>query len=75
MSLGKLIAIGALDESLLGLKKLALIGGNRKLPEPKWSIASQPNSWNEGDEEFLRRSQQMLREYGAILVEEGLLSP
>jgi len=37
--------------------------------------ASQPNSWNEGDEEFLRKSQQMLRDYGAILVEEGLLSP
>jgi hypothetical protein len=75
MSLGKLMSIGALDESLLGLQKLALIGGNRKLPEPKWSLASQPNSWNEGDEEFLRKSQQMLRDYGAILVEEGMLSP
>ena len=75
MSLFKLTSIGALDESLPGLKKLALVGGNRKLPEPKWSIASQPNSWNEGDEEFLRKSQQMLRDYGAILVEEGMLSP
>jgi len=74
MSLGKLMSIGALSESVLGLKKLALIGGNRKLPEPKWSIASQPNNWNEGDERFLRKSQQMLRDYGAILVEEGLLS-
>ena len=75
MSLGKLMSIGALHESELGLKKLALLGGNRKLPEPKWSIASQPNSWDEGDEEFLRKSQQMRRDYGTILVEEGLLIP
>lgn len=74
MSLGKLMSIGALNETELGLKKLALIGGNRKLPEPRWSIASQPNSWDDGDEEFLRQSQQMLRDYGPILVAEGLLS-
>ena len=75
MSFGKLISIGALDDSVLGLQKLALIAGNRKLPEPKWSIASQPNNWNEGDEEFLRNTQQMLREYGPVLVAEGFLSP
>ena len=75
MSFGKLVSIGALDNSMLGLQKLALIAGNRKLPEPKWSIASQPNNWNEGDEQFLRNSQQMLRDYGPVLVAEGLLSP
>ena len=74
MSLGKLMSIGALNETEMGLKKLALIGGNRKLPEPKWSIAAQPCSWDDGDEEFLRQSQQMLRDYGPILVAEGLLS-
>ena len=74
MSLGKLMSIGALGETELSLKKLALIGGNRKLPEPKWSISSQPHGWSEDDEEFLRKAQQMLRDYGAVLVDEGLLS-
>ena len=75
MSFGKLVSIGALDNSTLGLQKLALIAGNRKLPEPKWSIPSQPNNWHEGDEMFLRKSQQMLRDYGPVLVAERLLSP
>ena len=74
-SLGKLRSIGVLDQSPLGLKKLALVGGNRKLPEPRWSIASQPGNWSEGDEEFLRKAQTMLRDYGDILVQEGKLSP
>jgi hypothetical protein len=75
MSLGKLMSIGVLDESVLGLKKLALLGGNRKLPEPRWSIASQPGNWSSADEEFLKKAQQMLRDYGEVLVSEGLLSP
>ena len=75
MSLGRLMSIGALDDSVAGLKKLALIGGNRKLPEPKWSIASQPNNWTEDDEEFLKNAQQMLRDHASILVSEGVLSP
>ena len=75
MSLGALMAIGVLGDSELALKKLARVGGNRKLPEPKWSISSQPHSWSEDDQAFLRSAQQMLRDYGSILVEEGLLSP
>lgn len=74
MSLGKLIEIGALDESVLGLKKLALILGNRRLPEPKWSITSQPHGWSPEDEERLKRAQQMLRDYGPILVKAHWLS-
>lgn len=75
MSLQKLASMGALDESVVGLMRLAAVGGNRKLPEPKWSIREQPHSWKEGDEEFLKRAQGMLRSYGNILVSEGLLSP
>lgn len=75
MSLQKLASMGALDESVVGLMRLASVGGNRKLPEPKWSISAQPNSWREEDEEFLKRAQRMLRDYGSILVSEGLLSP
>jgi hypothetical protein len=74
MSLKKLNEIGALEDSTPGLQKLALIGGNRKLPQPKWSVASQPNHWSSEDEERLRQAQQTLREYGAILTDVGLLS-
>ena len=74
MSLGKLMEIGVLDESELGLKKLALVIGNRKLPEPKWSIASQPNNWSPEDEERLKQAQQMLRDYGPTLVKAKWLS-
>ncbi len=75
MSLGRLMGIGALTDSVLGRQKLAEIGGNRKLPEPRCSIPSQPNSWTEDDEKFLLETQAMLRNYANILVEEGLLSP
>lgn len=75
MSLGKIKSIGALDPSVAGLKKLALLGGNRKLPEPRWSISSQPGNWRGGDEEYLKQAQQMLIDYGDILVQEGKLSP
>ena len=74
MSLGKLIGIGALDDSVDGLKKLALIGGHRKLPEPKWSIYTQPNSWSPEDEERLKQAQLMLRDYGPTLVKAKWLS-
>lgn len=75
MSLGKIKSIGALDPSVVGLKKLALLGGNRKLPEPRWSIASQPGNWSGGDEDYLKKAQQYLIDYGDILVQEGKLSP
>jgi hypothetical protein len=74
MSLDKLVSIGVLDESVIGRQKLALVGGHRKLPEPKWSIASQPNHWTGEDEERLKQAQQMLRDYGPILVKAGYLS-
>ena len=74
MSLGKLMEIGALDDSVEGLKKLALIGGNRKLPEPKWSVYTQPNNWSPEDEERLKQAQQMLRDYGPTLVKAKWLS-
>ncbi|MEZ6097686.1 MAG: hypothetical protein R3E01_01820 [Pirellulaceae bacterium] len=66
--------IGALDDTVQGRKKLALIGGNRKLTEPTWSIASQPNNWSPEDEERLNQAQQMLRDYGPTLVKYKWLS-
>ncbi|MEM7560898.1 MAG: hypothetical protein AAF394_17380, partial [Planctomycetota bacterium] len=75
MSLGKIRSIGALDESVAGLKKLALLGGNRKLPEPRWSVASQPGNWSEADQELLKKAQRMLIDLGDTLVQEGKLLP
>jgi hypothetical protein len=74
MSLGSLQGIGALDSSTAGLQKLALVAGNRKLPEPKWSVSSQPHQWSEEDQERLKKAQQMLRDYGAVLVKAKQLS-
>ncbi len=74
MSLAALHGIGALDESLQGLKRLALLGGHRKLSPPKWSVHSQPGNWSQEDREMLRRAQRMLRDYGPILVKAGKLS-
>ena len=75
MSLASLQAIGAQDDSVEGLKKLALVGGNRKLPAPRWSVATQPTNWSDADHELLKKAQSMLRDYGEVLVSEGLLSP
>jgi hypothetical protein len=74
MSLGRLASIGALNDSVEGLKRLVAVGANRKLPEPKWHIQSMPNSWSDDDREFLRTAQQLLRDYGAAMVDKGLLS-
>ena len=69
------MSIGVMEESVLGLEKLAMIGGNSKLSEPKWSIHEQRHIWSDGDQEFLLKAQKMLRDFGPILVNEGLLSP
>jgi len=74
MSLSRLSSMGALNESLEGLKRLAAIAGDRKLSEPKWHIHSMPNNWSEADMEFLKKAQLMLRDYGAELVKQGHLS-
>ncbi len=75
MSLSAIQGIGALDDSVDGLKWLARITGNRQLSSPRWSVYSQPNSWSDADLKMLTEGQQLLREYGPILVETGKLSP
>lgn len=75
MSLSALKGMGALDESVEGLKWLARVGGNRKLSQPRWGVYSQPGNWSEGDKRLLTEAQQLLRELGPTLVEAGLLSP
>ena len=76
MSFSALKGMGALEPSTLGLQWLALIGGNRKLPEgPRWGVPSQPNSWSEDDKKMLKEAQELLRELGPILVKDGQLSP
>lgn len=75
MSLSALKGIGALEQSTEGLKWLARVAGSRKLPTPRWGVASQPGNWSEDDKELLKEAQQLLRELGPTLVKEKLLSP
>ena len=75
MSLSALKAMGALEPTTEGLKWLARVGGHRKLSEPRWGIASQPNNWTDDDKKLLMESQKLLRELGLILVKDGKLSP
>ncbi|REJ87805.1 MAG: hypothetical protein DWQ34_24490 [Planctomycetota bacterium] len=75
VSLAWLKQIGALDPSVDGLKMLARVGAARKLPEPRWTIPTQPNGWTPETEAFLKDAQQKLRDYGPTLVGLGKLSP
>ena len=75
MSLSALKGMGALEESTEGLKWLARVGGNRKLSDPRWGVASQPNNWSEDDKKLLQEAQQFLRDLGPTLVKDGQLSP
>ncbi len=74
MSLTALRSAGALNPNIDGLKVLASIVGDRDLSEPRWSIHSQENNWQEGDQEMLMEAQQYLRDFGAVLVKAGKLS-
>jgi len=75
VSLSWLLEVGALDDSDEGRKVLARIGADRDLPEPRWSFPTEPGNWSETNIEFLNRAQQMLRDYGEILVDKGKLAP
>jgi hypothetical protein len=75
VSLAWLKQIGALDPSVNGLKMLARVGAAHRLPEPRWTIPTQPHSWTPETEAFLKDAQQKLRDYGPTLVRLGKLSP
>jgi hypothetical protein len=75
MSLSRLEEIGALGDSVEGLKWLARVGTDRDLGQPRWSFGSEPCNWTPDNQRFLEQAQDMLRRYGPILVEERLLSP
>lgn len=74
MSLSALYSINALGDSIEGLKRIAKLGGHRKLSEPRWAVHSQPNNWSADDKAMLQQAQQLLRDYGPVLVKAGLLS-
>lgn len=74
MSLSALYGINALGDSIEGLKRLAKLGGHRELSEPRWAVHSQPNNWSEDDKAMLQQAQQLLRDYGPVLVKARWLS-
>ncbi len=74
MSLASIAALGALEESELGLERLATIAGHHELDGPKWSINRNSKYWSDDQFEMVSRAQQALKTYGRLLVERGQLS-
>jgi hypothetical protein len=74
MSLSALRRMNALSLSIDGLKRLAAVGGYRKLSQPRWSVNSQPGNWSDDEKQMLQEAQLALIEYGPLLVKAGLLS-
>jgi hypothetical protein len=74
MSLSALRRVNALSLSIDGLKRLAAVGGYRKLSQPRWSVNSQPGNWSDDEKQMLQEAQLALIEYGPVLVKAGLLS-
>ena len=81
VSLSALERLGALEVTLRGLEALSLIGAqqlrNPDLRRPLGSFPSpdQGTLTRPRDIETTKRAQQLLKEHGTALIEEGLLSP
>jgi len=74
MSLTRLINMGALNKSTKGLEILARVGTHKDLPDPRWSLYFESRTWSDDQYKMLLEAQRMLREYGQVLVDEGLLT-
>lgn len=74
---------GALDDSMAGLTKLANIGcrqrqlspGLHQNDRPSWGPMQNSRVVDRNRIEFVKRAQTLLRKYGSLMVEEGMLSP
>lgn len=81
VSLSKLRAYGALEDSPEGLKKLLECGSSnqgRGTPDklrPKWACGFDPRKLSIAQREHLILAQRYLRDLGDVMVEMGMLSP
>lgn len=71
----RLKTLGALDDSEKGLGVLAWVAGNFQNDRTKWRFDARPDGWPADTRELVRKAQELLRELGPTLVEEGLLAP
>jgi hypothetical protein len=75
ISFSRLKAVGALDSGDAGLSALAWVASDPKNDRPPLRYGTYPGDWSHEAREFLLRAQQLLRELGPTLVEEGRLAP
>jgi hypothetical protein len=76
MSLSKIKAFGALhndEKAFYLLNQLAI--SPRNAGRPRWSRRRRPVRWSPQDRQELYRAHELLRTYGDLMVEEGLLAP
>ena len=77
VSLARLTAFGTLKDGRDGLEKLmrcATVNNDREHGEFPQYLGGD-RGWQQTNKEFLKRAQQLLNDYGDLLVEKGLLSP
>lgn len=75
VSLTRLKTLGALDEGIEGLRRLNWIASDWQSDRPRWGHPLNPAEWSPEARAFIREAQKLLRELGAVLVEEGRLAP
>ncbi len=86
MSFSAIVSFGALDDSMEGIHKMCTIaagGGTHNSTRgdrPIWRGYYEPSlplspRLNGERIEFIKRAQTLLRKYGSLMVEEGMLSP
>ena len=79
-SLTAVQGLGALDDSEYGLRQMlfALHPGNNRRSGLDWVVLVMhlpPENWSEAQQTHVRESQRLLRKYGELMVEKGLLAP
>ena len=77
VSLSKLTAFGVLKDGREGMEKLmrcATVNNDRDRGAFPQYLGGD-RGWQQTNKEFLKRAQQLLNDYGDLLVEQGLLSP
>lgn len=77
MSLARLASVGALEESVTGMERLAWVASDSQNDRPRWNLGygNSSGNWTPEARAMLRRTQKLLVDLGPALVEEGLLAP
>ena len=79
-SLAALRGAGALDDSEYGLRQMLFVlhPGNNRRSGLDWVTLVMhlpPSGWSDGQRSHVQEAQRLLREYGDLMVEKGMLDP